>query len=87
MNDLLPCDNKVFRRGTVVSIYGNCIPSVMEMACREVTRITGHKTDWNFDSGRAVVRTLGDPKKVHEFLEEILVAGVPPGCLRINDER
>ena len=87
MSELPPCNQKVFREGTLVGTYGDCIPEVMEMACKEASKITGQLTDWNFHGGHAVVKTLGDSEIVHELLETILLRGSPMGCLRVDDER
>ena len=69
--DPKPCDRRIYEAGTCVLI-SNTIPSnAMEGWVRKVADLSGQPVDWHFVAGRAVVKAMGDLRKVREALETL----------------
>lgn len=66
-----PCDAEVFRDGTVVLVTSSIPSNAMEQWVQRVAELSGQRVDWHFVGGRAVVKAVGDLRKVHAALEEM----------------
>jgi hypothetical protein len=66
-----PCDPEVFTEGVCVLITHSIPPNAMDEWVRKVAETSSQRVDWYFAGGRAVVKAIGDLKKVRAALEKL----------------
>lgn len=65
-----PCDDEIFKHGTVVFIGDSVSSNRMEAWVRKLAQLSEQRVDWHFSAGNAVVLALGDITKVKATIEE-----------------
>ena len=83
---LPPCDDNVFRNGSVVAVLGDYPKERVEWFCQETARRTGEAVDWHYAAGRAQVLTTGKPREVEAVFRDVMEGVAPEGCLLAKDE-
>lgn len=68
------CDTKLYEEGkTVAVIIVGISKDELNRICESMSE-WGPQVDWFYMGGRAVVKTLGDPTFVRQFLPQIFVS-------------
>lgn len=70
MNDLPPCNPKIFKAPVVLVVDTGSVggAALFEAWLKEFAAETGTATDWHYAGGRALVRTLNDVNEVADAL-------------------
>jgi hypothetical protein len=67
-----PCNDKIFKKGTSVFVTHTIPSNAMAGWVKKVAEKSGQPVDWHFCGGRANVLALGNLKKVHEAIRELM---------------
>lgn len=67
------CDKQIFTNGSSIAIMTGISNEEMNRICEEISNYSGSPTDWHYCGGRAVIKTLGDPNCVRQFLPIIQI--------------
>lgn len=60
------CDKEVYEHGKCIAAMGDVAGEIVEVWCKLVAKDSGQKVDWYYMGGRAVIKAVGDLKKVDE---------------------
>jgi len=58
------CDQEVYHEGKVIAVLGDVAGEIVEVWCKRIAQDSGAKVDWYWMAGRAIVKAIGDLKKV-----------------------
>ena len=68
-----PCATDIYEKGECVMITHSIRSFNLEPWVQKVAALSGQPVDWHFSGGRAVILALGDLKKVHAAIQELLL--------------
>ena len=60
------CDHEVYENGKCIAVIGNVAGEIVDAWCKLVAKESGAKVDWYWMAGQAIIRAVGDLKKVDE---------------------
>ena len=58
------CNKEVYEHGKTIAVMGDVAGEIVEVWCKLVAKESGQKVDWYYMGGRAVIKAVGDLKKV-----------------------
>ena len=67
------CDSKIYNEGKTVAVITGISKDELNRICRSLSE-WGPAVDWFYMGGRAVLKTLGDPVYIRQFLPNIFVS-------------
>jgi len=62
------CDQEVYESGTVIAVLIDVAGEIVELWCKLIAKESGQRVDWHYVGGRAVIKALGDIKKVESVI-------------------
>ena len=65
-----PCNTEIYEKGKTIAVF-DAGKEAMEGLVKEARR-SGLRIDWHYFGGRAVVKTLDDPKKSLTAIEKAI---------------
>ena len=69
--DLPDCEKRICDSGEIVMVIRFISAEKVEMWVKDVEKHSGQKVDWHHFEGMAIVKGLGNVKKIKEVIEEL----------------
>jgi hypothetical protein len=65
-----PCEQEIYRKGTIVLQMHSVSSNRMEGWVKKIAKQSGQPVDWHLAAGWATVKALGDLTKVNDAIQE-----------------